>query len=288
MTSSRLKTLAMGVSTALALSYAPTQAATITIKVGAAASFGNTANDLIGAFQAYYSLNYGLSYNIALTVDTPQYIEQDIINGGLSGPYDLFLSSDGQEPHDLYRNHTSLVIGSPIKYAQDFLELYSSSVDISNGLPYPLKTNFVIPDPTQDHYGEAAADVLASFPWFINPKTIPSGHVFTQPDVGTSFAAVNNGLYAYGFAAKSQICTNVGGTEYYPDGTYHHEYRPANPVHPSEKLVFKGIKIALTRTTDQETELTNFIAFLTGAPDVNGVATTAGTSLISRYCFKLP
>jgi hypothetical protein len=41
-----------------------------------------------------------------------------------------------------------------------------------------------------------------------------------------------------------------------------------------------GAKIAIAaRTTDQETELTNFVNFLTGS------GTTQGTAVLQRYCY---
>jgi molybdate transport system substrate-binding protein len=46
--------------------------------------------------------------------------------------------------------------------------------------------------------------------------------------------------------------------------------------------VLTGVQIALTRTSDQQTELNNFINLLTG------VGTTAGTADIQSYCYRLP
>lgn len=266
---------------ATAMISTPVHAATITIKVGVATAFASAASDIAAAFSNYYLKNYNLSYNVVITFASTPTLETAIINGGNSGPYDLFLAADREAPHDLANNYASLVEGSPFPYAQDFLELYSTSVDISQGLPYPLTTNFVVPDPTKDNYGAAAAEVLSTAPWYIT--TIPGGYVSTLPSVGAAYAAAKKGTFAYGFVAKSQICKYINGAETYPTGSYHHEYHPHSYLHPYEKLKLKGIKIALSaRTTDQETELTNFVNFLTGN------VTTAGTDIIQSYCFKLP
>lgn len=278
----RMKQLTLGLSASVALMCSDARATTINIKVAVASSFGNAASDLASAFQAYYGA-YGLTYTISLSIASAQTLEADIIGGGA---FDLFLSSSKKEPKDLADNYPSLVVGTPFKYAKDFLALYSKSVDIGAGLPYPLTTDFVIPDPTKDVYGEAAAEVLSSYPWYIDPATFPSGHAFTKRNVGASFAAVDIGLYSYGFLAKSQICFNGASGQTFPAGSYHHIYKPNNEDHPSEKLVLKGIKIAHTRTTDQETELSNFVAFLTGGVDSNSNTTLIGKNVIEGYCFK--
>jgi hypothetical protein len=49
-----------------------------------------------------------------------------------------------------------------------------------------------------------------------------------------------------------------------------------------------GIKLAKTRTSDQETELANFISFLTGAADSYGDVPADGTSILQSHCFRLP
>jgi molybdate transport system substrate-binding protein len=271
MLNSRMKKLALGLSTPLVMIYSPAHAAA-TINVAVAASFAKTANDIVGAFQSYYFTTYGLSYSVALTVDTAQQIEADIIAGGTTGPYDLFLSSSKNEPNDLAKNYPSLVTGASFNYARDVLELYSISVNISGGLPYPLTTNFVIADPTQDNYGAAAAQILASQPWSIPTSSIPGGFVVTRSDVGTSYSAVKKGNFAHGFVAKSQICQYANGVYTYPALSYHHEYKPNDDAHPYATQHLTGIEISLAGTTDQATELANFVSFLTGAADSNGVA----------------
>jgi molybdate transport system substrate-binding protein len=125
MLNGKMKKWALGLSTALVMISAPAYAQTI--RLGAASGFAAAANDLTSAFSAYYA-NYGLSYNVTVNADTPQNLEANIIAGGTTGPYDLFLSTDKKEPHQLEKNYPSLVIGTPFKFAEDFLLLYSQSV----------------------------------------------------------------------------------------------------------------------------------------------------------------
>ncbi len=279
MLSTKMKYLALCASAALT-TMCSTADATTTISVGVAPSFADTLTDIIGAFQNYYIVNGNLSYNVVLTIDTDANLESNIVSGGSSPPYDLFLSSRRSTPHVLYDKYNSLVVGSPFPYAKDFLMLYSTSVDISAGLPSSLTQAFVIPDPTQDVYGARAAEVLETTPGA--RYAYNHGYIQTRPDVGTTFAAVDGGFYPYGFVAKSEICQYYGGSEHYVDGTYHHEYLPNSWEHPYRPIILTGVKLARARATDQETELTNFVNFLTGA------GTSAGTDVIQQYCFKTP
>lgn len=268
------------------VAIASPQAQAETLKIAVASSFAKTANNLAAAFQAYY-VDYGLSYSVSVSVDSAANLKDSIVAGASSPVYDLFLSSSKKEPHDLAYDYPSLVVGTPFKYAKDFLALYSKSVNIHAGLPYTLDTDFVIPDPTTDIYGAAAAEVLSSHPWYVSSSTIPGGHVFTAPNAGSSYIAVNFGVYAYGFVPNSAICyKGDDGVKTYPAGSYHHVYRPNDEDHPSDKLLMKGVKIARTRTAGEETALSNFIAFLTGVADSNGNTTTIGTGIIESACFK--
>jgi molybdate transport system substrate-binding protein len=278
----RMKRLAVGLSAALTMIYAPAQAAS-TIRIGVASSVATAASDIIGAFQAYYFANYGLTYNVAYAIDTAQQIEADIIAGGTTGPYDLFLSSSVTEPRDLANHHATLVSGALFHYARDRIDLFSPTIDVTGGLPNPPTADFVIPDPTEDVYGAAAAQLLGSPPW--NITTIPGGHVFTAPDAGSTYFSIKSGTFASGFVAKSQICRSAGGVESYPAGSYHKEYRPRDGY---TAIRLGGIAIALTRTTDQQTQLNDFISFLTGTADSHGVVVPIGPATIQSYCFRLP
>jgi molybdate transport system substrate-binding protein len=284
---SRMKKLALSLSAAITAMYSPAHAQSI--RVAVAPSFSSTANDIVAAFGNYYYTNYSLSYGVTLIIKGASEIEADIIAGGNTGPYDLFLSSSIVEPYYLQNNYPTLVSGSSFNYARDVLELYSPSVDVTGGLPYPLTTNFVIPSPTNDTYGAAAAQILASPPWNIPSSSIPGGYVFTEPTVGTTYSVIKKGLYPYGFVAKSQICRYVDGGYIYPANSYYLEYKPNDRAHPYTPLHLNGIALALTaRTTAAETELANFISFLTGTADSYGVTNTIGTSIIQSYCFRLP
>lgn len=279
MSGSKIWKLLFGVSLNLILMYSPSYAAA-TIKIGVAANFSTTLNAIIASFQNYYN---GSGYTFVVTVDSTTNLKNAIIAGGATGPYDLFLSADFAAPQDLFTNHNSLVVGSPFEYAIGSLMLYSgpvNTVNISAGLPSPLTTNIVIADPTKAPYGKAASQVLASSPW--NITTIPSGFVFTRPNINSTYSAVQAGTYAYGFVAKSAICQFYSGSEHYVAGTYHHEYLYNDAAHPYSQIQQYGIRIALSRTAAQNTELANFVNFLTG------VGTTLGTAIIQKYCYTLP
>ncbi len=278
MLSSKIKHLTLGVSAAFAMMYSPAYATSIS--VGVTPSFADALSDIIGFFQNYYIVNGNYSYDVVFTIDSPANLKSTIISGGSSGPYDLFLSPDDEAPHDLKDKYPHLVVGSPFHYATDFLMLYSTSVDISGGLPSSLTQDFVIPDPATDVYGKAAVQVLTTTPGY--RIALRQGHVKIRVDVGTAFAAVDEGFFAYGFVAKSQICQYYGGSEHYVAGTYHHQYNPEYSAHPYDKIKLTGIQIARTRTKDQDVELTNFVNFLTG----NG--TSVGTGVIKQYCYKVP
>jgi molybdate transport system substrate-binding protein len=277
-----MKMLAVALSAAFVMSYSQADAQTISIAV--APSFGKTANDLAGAFSSYYGLNFGVSYNVSLQIEDDASIQSDIEAGGTTGPYDLYLASGALPVANLVINAPSLV-SSAFIYGKDALELYSPTVDVTGGLPFPLNTNFVMPDPTADVYGLSAAGVLLVGPWHIPPTAIPGGYVFTSPSVGTTYSLVKVGAYPYGFVARSQICRSNSGVRTYNAGSYHKEYGLSNGATPQ---LLTAATIAKTRTTDQNTVLSNFIAFMTGTADSNGVTTTFGTGIIQGYCFDLP
>lgn len=270
----KLKQLTFAVAAVLTIMCAPAYATSI--KIAVAANFAATLNSMLGPFQSLYP-----SDSFSLVSDSTTNIKNAIISAGTATTYDLFLSADFAAPQDLYANHNSLVVGAPFHYATGSLELWSKTVNISAGLPNPLTTNIVIADPTKAPYGKAAQQVLASSPWSIT--TIPSGFVFTRPNITTTYQAVNSGTFAYGFVAKSAICTKPGSSEVYPAGTYHHSYLYNDPAHPYDQIKQYAIKINRSgRTTAQNTVLNNFVNFLTG------VGTTAGTARILYYCYQLP
>jgi molybdate transport system substrate-binding protein len=268
---SRMKKLALSLSAATVLMASSPSHAT-SIRVAVAPNF----------FKAYYLLTHGAAYTVSVVSKSSSLIKADIVAGGATAPYDLFLSSGPADPLDLYINNSSLV-GTPFDYAIDTLEVYSPTIDISGGLPYPLTTDIVMPDPTVDNYGQMAALVLALGPWHI--FQIPSGHVFTASTVDASFALVQAGTYSYGFVAKSQICRSANSTTTYLPG-YYHAY--SLPPYVPTLLNLTAIQVNRTRDTAAATELSDFIAYLKGGTSSFGDAPTRGTDLIQKYCFQLP
>jgi len=274
--------LALSTAAVLALTHLSTSAATITIRIGASPSLASALVDVIGTFQAYYFAS-NISYNIAVTVDSNQNLKAAVTAGQTSSSYDLILTDDIELSKDLTQNYPGFVEGLPFTFAYDRLDLYSVTTDV-NQVATGLKARFtgpvVIADPTSDAYGKAAANLLAEFPWYID--TIPNARVAVQPDVPTVRAGVDLGNYPYGLLAKSAICSNTSGTEVYPEGSYHHEYPPLAGLR-YQRIALTGLKTALSaRTTDQSTELANFVDFL------SGVGTTQGTDVLKRSCYTLP
>jgi molybdate transport system substrate-binding protein len=280
MSNSRKRKLILGLSTGLAIMYSPAHAASTSISIAASPTVALVLVDVIGAFQGYYYAK-GFNYEVAVTGDTTANLQAEIASGGTASPYDLydlFLTEDHQATRYLEVNYRKYLEDEPFYFADDFVDLYSASVDIHNGLPYHLTTPIVIADPTTEVYGKAAAEILASAPWSIT--TIPSTNVVVEPSVGITQVAIELGAFSYGFVNKSAICNNYSGTETYPAGTFHHEYLP-DGRHPYHRIELTGVKLTLApRTAEQETELTNFVDFLTGR------GTTLGTDVLKRYCYN--
>jgi molybdate transport system substrate-binding protein len=290
-----MKKLALGLSAALAMMWSPADAQNVRIVIAADFAFSDQTNNIVGSIQAYYFTIHNLSYDAPIVVADPATMEADIIAGTFHP--DILIVAGPKQVEDLWRRHRELVVGEPFAVAVDSLELYSTTTDISAGLPFPLTTKIAIPYPPDDNYGVAAAEILEQRPWRIPTSSLPlpfastTGLVVTYPDAGITWAAVEFGDVAYGFLAKSSVCTQPTlGTDTFPDGSFHHEYKPFSRRHPydPELVTVMAIRIANTRTADQEAELTNFIAFLTGTKDVYGNVNISGTNIIQHSCFKLP
>jgi molybdate transport system substrate-binding protein len=289
MLSSKSRKLTLGVSTALAMMYSPAHAQTISF--GVAANFSSTLNTLLADFTDYAATTWSVDYSsFNVTVDSTGNLKTAIINGGTSGPYDIFLSADQATPDFIYANYASLRDGADFPYAYGSLELYSGPhnlVNISAGMPGTLTQNFVLADPTKAPYGAAAAKVLSEiYPTtFPSGTTYPSGYAKIQPNINATYQAVQNGTYGYGFVAKSGICskTTPTGAENYPTGTYHHEYLYSDTTYGYSQIKQYGMKIAISgRSTGAETELGRFVSYLTGS------GTTRGTDIILKSCYILP
>lgn len=275
----RMSVLAAGVSAAVLAMHSPAQATT-TITVGVAANFSGPLSSIITAFHNYYYPTYDFVVNA--TSKSTGALESDIISGGTTGPYDLFLAADKSHVDDLVTTHSSLVYPyttSPsslyeFHYASGALELYSEVTDISSGLPNPFNTDFVIADPTNAPYGLAAQQLLAGSPWYYT-SAIPGGYVHAASNIDNTYAAIHAHTYAYGFVAKSQICT-YDGTEHFPAGTYHHSYTTGYSL-----ISQYGVEIAIaSRTTDQQDELDKFVDFILNNATAQGI--------IRGYCYSYP
>jgi molybdate transport system substrate-binding protein len=256
-----------------------------TISVGVAANFAGPLTDIIAAFQAAYG-----GATVTMTQKSTGALQADIIAGGTSGPYDLFLAANQTSPAYLVSSYPTLVTpypsgNYPFHYATGSLVLWSndSTVNINSGLPYPLTTNFVIASPSAAPYGYAAMQVLNSSPWSLGlttSTTFPAGYVYADSNIDTTFLDVNAKNYPYGFVAKSQVCSNDGSGETYI-GTSHHEYLYNDASHPYDELVQFGVEITRSaRTSAQTTVLNNFVDYLLSSADAKAI--------IEAYCYTFP
>jgi molybdate transport system substrate-binding protein len=276
---SSLKRVALVATAVAAVCGGTAQAATTTITVGASPSIANALVDLIGGFQAF-SFASGLSYNIAVTVDTNQNLEAGIISSATPA-FDLLLTDDVTTIADLTKNYAGYVQGAPFVFGYDTLFVYSQNLNVSGvstGLPEEFKGQVVIPDPTSDAYGVAAASLLLRDPW--EYLTVPSKKVAVQPDSSTVRAGVELGVYPIGVLANSAICSALSGVPSYPDGSSVHQL--ASQKGSVAKVALTGLATTVaTRTAAQSAELTAFTNFLTG------VGTTQGTDVLQRSCYSL-
>jgi molybdate transport system substrate-binding protein len=272
----KLKTLALCALPFAALASSSVHATT-TINVAVAANFGNTIIDIISQFKNTYP-----GVDVHYFTDSSANLQTQIINHTVA--YDLFLSADKTRPQQLATTYPTLVIGSPFLYAVGELELWSPSYDISAGLPAPLAADIVLADPNKAPYGTAAAQVLSSSPWSVtwpaNPYPVAgTAHIFTKSNITQTYGAIKGNTYAYGFIHQSAICKVPvpGGAKVFSSG-YHHTY-PYNVAPTHNRIEQYAIKVVNTRTTAQETELTNFINFLQTDP--------VGTGIVLSYCYSL-
>ncbi len=277
MSINKFKTAALSVVAASVLSSPATQAAT-TINVAVAANFTATITQLISTFKLLYP-----GTDVKFTSDSSANLQAAIINK--TATYDLFLSADKARPQTLATTYPTLIVGSPFLYAVGELELWSPTFNISGGLANPIPVPIVLADPNKAPYGTAAAQVLSTSPWSIpwvpGAAYPPAGtaNVFTKPNISLTYSAVKSGAYAYGFIAQSSICKLVGGVKTFSSG-FHHSYPFTDATHPHAEIAQYAIKVANSaRTAAQETELTNFINFLT--------TNTTGKTIVKSYCYSL-
>ena len=290
---------------------AATCATTSNITVAVTPTLTTTFSTITSDFALVYSANYTPNtpadcYTVSLISATASTIAGTVgaaavAGGNASSAYDVFIAESPLVPAQLAGKYSSLLSGVlPFWVANDTLELYSTTVDISAGLPL-FPTAFSVPNPaTLDPYGLATVQVL-KLGW---PKALAKGLPITTDDAFSAWTALEYGAGspAYGFTGKSQICTNIGsGGESYEDGTYHHEYVFGRDyVTP---LPWTGLKLnqlsngaVVARTTQAEAAVNAFISFLSQAsvtvpnntPGGSGGTTTldGGKAGLAQSCLK--
>ncbi|MFY9655192.1 MAG: hypothetical protein WAK01_01195 [Methylocystis sp.] len=296
---------------AQAATSAPVCATTSNITVAVTPTVTNTFSTITSDFALVYSVNYTPNtptdcYTVTLISATAATIEGTIAAAGVVGgnnvsSYDVFIAESPNVPSQLAGQYSSLLSGAlPFWVATDALDLYSTTVDISAGLPL-FPTAFSVPNPaTLDPYGRATVEALKGG-W---PRALAKGLPITADDALSSWSAVEYGfgIPAYGFTGKSQICTNIGnGGESYEDGSFHHEYVYGKDYVTA--LAWTGLKLnqlsngaVVARTTQAENAVNAFISFLSQAsvtvpnhtPGGGGGTTTldGGKTGLGQSCLK--
>jgi molybdate transport system substrate-binding protein len=243
--------------------------------------------DLIAAFQ---TANPGSTVTVVQNGSTGS-LENQITGGNALG-VDLFLAADTAHPQDLFDNHFSLVVGSPFNYAIGTLAFYTntSSVNVTcgaggscgyNSTVYP---KVAIADPGTAPYGLAANTVLTGRYHLAAPlSSNPLVSEFSNID--TTFSAVQSQTVSVGFVALSQICS--GGV--YPTArtlVYPPTDTSVSPViFNYSPIVQAGIRIAHTRTPQQNAELAAFVAYLT---DHSTSPNSQMVTTLLNYCYSIP
>jgi molybdate transport system substrate-binding protein len=218
-------------------------------------------------------------------------LETQITSGNSLG-VDLFLAADTAHPQDLVTNHASLVVGSAFNYAIGTLVFWSNTPNIdvtcgSGSCGYDSGTylNVAIADPSTAPYGVAANTVLTGR-YGLNPPLSTNPLVSEFNNIDTTFAAVQNQTVTVGFVALSQIC-HAGR---YPTSGSALVYPPTDTsvspvVFNYNPIVQAGIRIARSRTTDQNTELDAFVAYLT---DHTTSPPSQMITTLTSYCYSVP
>ena len=259
-------------------------ATTSNITVAVTPTVTNTFSTITSDFQLVYSANYtpltpADCYTVTLISATASDIAANVAaaatassaaSPAVTSTYDVFIAEAPKVPIQLAAQYSSLLSGQlPFWVATDTLDLYSTSVDISAGLPL-FPTAFSVPNPTTlDTYGRATVESLKGG-W---ARALVKGLPITTDDAFSAWTAVEFGFGtpAYGFTGKSQICTNIGNSgESYEDGSYHHEYVYGRDYVTA--LAWTGLKLnritngaIVARNTQTEAAVTAFITFLSQA-----------------------
>lgn len=295
-----------GVSAALLASSSGAAYATTTINVAVAANFYGvsfpTTSALGEIISAFVTANP--SYSVAVVDHGSTGTLVNHITTGNSLGVDLLLAADESHVVDLYNNYPTLVAGIPFAYAVGTLAFWSntSSVNVScsgtgatcgyNTTSFGNSGDVVIADPANAPYGLAAKQLLTGR-YGVSASSIPSASIATSATIDTTYNAIKNLTYKAGFIALSSVCSNGSypnqGTVYVYPAT---EYKPSDATSTSPvastydyaTIIQDGIKIAHTRTADQDTELTAFIAFLRDYSS----STTAAVATLKKYCYQVP
>jgi molybdate transport system substrate-binding protein len=314
MLSKKLTTAAVGISAALSMTGAPAAHAAKLFEIGVAANFGNAVQDVITDF-----LNaYNLSGTIGTKIDSTANLKTCILTLSTAtnfttncpvGAYDLFLSADESTPVGLPTTVEMVYTGTtpatqtPFFYAQGSIVLYSTSTDISAGLPSTFTVPFVIADPSKAPYGFAAMTVLNTPPWSLaltSGMTYPptttgqASFVHTAPNIGSTYNdVVAPGGYAYGFVAKSYVCTaSSNGTQNFTTVGFHHEYLFNSTTNPYPEIVQYGLSIEQGQTATKKAMVVSFAQFLQGNPPnfpaTSPVPSTQGVADILSFCYTTP
>jgi molybdate transport system substrate-binding protein len=244
--------------------------------------------DLIAAYQA------------AHTADTVTVVQngatgtlESQITGGNALGVDLFLAADTAHPQDLVTNFPALVVtGSMFDYAIGTLVFWSNTTGVnvtcsggSCGYDPGVYSSVAIANPATAPYGVAANTVLTGRYGLDAP--LSSNPLVTEfSNIDTTFAAVQNTSVAVGFVALSQIC-HAGS---YPTSGSALVYPPTDTsvspvVFNYNPIVQAGIEIVHTRTSDQEAELSAFVAFLT---DHSTSPPSQMITTLTSYCYSVP
>src|SRR5262245_18362400 len=206
---------------------------------------------------------------------------------------DLFLAADTAHPQDLETNFPTLVVGSAFNDPNGTLVFWSKTPNVnvtwSNGRScgYDSSTylNVATANPSMAPYVVAAYTLLPNR-YGLNPPLSTNLLVREFSNIDTTFAAVKNQTVTVGFVALSQIC-QAGK---YPTSGSAFVYPPTDTsvspvVFNYNPIVQAGIRIARTRTTDQDTELNAFVAYLT---DHTTSPPSQMITTLTNYCYSVP
>jgi len=223
---------------------------------------------------------------------------------------DLFLAADTATPLDLLTNYFYLVapynsaFRPPLytfNYATGILALLSNTpgVDLSCAtgtcgyVPDPnVYKTVAIADPSLAPYGVAAQTVLTGR-YDLMPPLSGNPLVHEYPNITAAFNAVIAQTDPVGFVAMSAICSNGSyptpgnGTSALAYFSIESSSVPGILINNYNPLTQAGIAIRNRRTPAQNTELEDFVAFLTDfttspSPDSPMITT------LKKYCYSAP